>query len=155
MAHKLTVAYQGEAGSVLKTAQKMMVDLGFEVSKIGAGEVRGTRNHSLVSGKKTNVMIELVSELIIRASSGHLSAEAELGTMRKHIASIVVPFVTMEALILFLVFFMDDMRMVKVSLLTAGTWIVIGPAMLFGFRRLALREIEKFIHNAATIGSEG
>ena len=147
----------GDGGAVLKTAQRMMAERGFEVSKIGGGEVRGTRTHSLFTGKKTNDMLALVSELIIRASSGHLSAEAEFGTLRKLIIFLTVLVVAIESVTLFvgLVVLQEmEMMVVRISLLTAVPWVFLGPGMLFMFRRQSFREIETLLNNAATIGAE-
>ncbi len=152
MAHNFTVAHRGDTAAILKTAQQMMVDRGFEVSKIGNGEVQGTRSHPFF-GKKTNDMIALVSKLVVRATSGHLSAEADLGTLRKLTIAMLVLFAGMESVFLVLGFVVINNPMVVwISLITLGPWIIIGPGMLLLFRRLALREVEAFIKNIATIG---
>ncbi len=155
MAHTFTVPCRREAATVLKTAQQMMADRGFEVSTIGGGEVRGIRAHSLFAGKKTNDMLALVSKLTIRASSGHLSAEAELGTLRKLVVLLVITFVVMESVFLTAgIFVMKDMMIIWISAITLGPWIFLGPGMLFMFRRQALREIETLLKNSVTLDGE-
>lgn len=163
MSHKFTVPCQGESSNVLKTAQQMMAERGFKVSAIGNGKVNGSRNLSFTTGKKTNDMIALVSELIFTATAGHVSAEAELGTFRKLVIFLIVTFVVMESTFLIIglvvmadtgLFVMENMLMVKISAITLAPWLVLAPGMLYFFRRKALQEIETLLNNVATIGTE-
>jgi hypothetical protein len=155
MSHKFTVPYQGESSRVLKTAQKMMAERGFKVSAIGGGKVSGSRNHSLTTGKKTNDMIALVSELVITATSGHVSAEVDLGTFRKLVIFLITTFVALESAFLIVgLVLAEDMLVVKISSMTLAPWLVLGPGMLYFFRRKALQEIETLLDNVATIGTE-
>jgi len=157
MAHQFSIAYQGEKDAALRSAQQLMADRGFEVSKIGGGEVRGTRNHSLFTGKKTNDMLALVSELVIRASTNQLTAKAELGTLRKLVVFLIVLCVSIETIFLIaaVVVMQNSMMMIRISALTLGPWVIIVPGMLYAFRRQAFREIETLLKNAVTIGENG
>lgn len=149
--HRFTVDFRGDSGAALKTAQQLMAERGFAVSKIGGGEVRGTRSHPFF-GNKTNDMIALVSELVIRASASQLSADAELGTLQKLIVFIVVLMVGMESVFLFVGFVvLQNTLMVWISLMTVAPWFIIAPAMLYAFRRAALREVQTLLNNTATM----
>ena len=149
--HRFTADFRGDSAAALKTAQDLMANRGFSVSKISGGEVRGSRSHPFFGGK-TNDMIALVSELVIRASSSQISAEAELGTLRKLVVFIVVLMVGMESVFLVVGFVvLQNTLMVWISLMTVAPWFIIAPAMLYAFRRTALREVQTLLQNVAAM----
>lgn len=149
--HKFTADFRGDSAAALKTAQDLMANRGFSVSKIGGGEVRGSRSHPFFGGK-TNDMIALVSKVVIRASTSQISAEAELGSLRKLIAILLVMIVGMEALFLGIAFAYAEFWMVLgITLITVVPWFVLGPVMLYAFRRMALSEVQKLVDNVAAM----